>query len=434
MPELAVDLYGVRVGTLRENSDGFDFVADTEGMRAFGAQSTVLSVAVPLTDAPRPRDRAIRRNFFDELLPEGRARARLAGNARIRADYTIGMLARYGRDVAGAVRVWDPLAPGEPRTPAVRPASAARIRELIAEVRNAPIGNDSVRRLSSLAGVQDKFVLAWTPDGWTEPLDGFPSTHIVKPVVPERPSLIFDEEYGSRIARHLGLADFDTDLQTFDGHTALVIERYDRGPELPDGRLHQEDFNQALGFSGDGKYESWGHPGLGAIAALLRSHATRAALADLLRYTTLSIAVGNLDMHAKNLSIVHRPDGSTALAPIYDVVPQLHLVDDHDFAFRVNGRFGHAEITADDLVAEGSSWGLRDAAAIVDDILTAVGRAVELEQPSPGAHPALQHDIRGYVDNLLSGRGASARPGPGSATEPRALPESPGGWGGPVAP
>jgi len=100
----------------------------------------------------------------------------------------------------------------------------------------------------------------------------------------------------------------------------------------------------------------------------------------------------------------------------------------------VNGRCGHAEITADDLVAEGSSWGLRDAAAIVDDILTAVGRAVELEQPSPGAHPALQHDIRGYVDNLLSGRGASARPGPGSATEPRALPESPGGWGGPVAP
>lgn len=70
---------------------------------------------------------------------------------------------------------------------------------------------------------------------------------ILKPAPAEHPQLIFDEEYGARIARALGLAEFETRTATFAGAHALVIERYDRAPDAPLGRIHQEDVNQALG-------------------------------------------------------------------------------------------------------------------------------------------------------------------------------------------
>ena len=82
-----------------------------------GLDSTVLSLAVPLAPvAPRGR-KPRRQNFFAEMLPEGRLRSRLATMAGVNERDVIGLLRIYGRDVAGALQVWDPHAPGEPRTP-----------------------------------------------------------------------------------------------------------------------------------------------------------------------------------------------------------------------------------------------------------------------------------------------------------------------------
>lgn len=85
------------------------------------------------------------------------------------------LLARCGRDVAGALKIWDPTAAGEPRT-------------------------------------QPKLVLARDNNQWGQAVDGFASTHIIKPMISELPSLIFDEECGSRIVREVGLASHDTHL------------------------------------------------------------------------------------------------------------------------------------------------------------------------------------------------------------------------------
>lgn len=442
MPNLIVELYGTRVGRLAESRGAFDFVPDPDAVERYGIGSTILSFAIPLSNHLRPEDAVLRRNFFDEVLPEGRARARLAGNARIAPDYTIGMLRRYGRDVAGALQIWDPDDPREPRVPSVSPVSDARVRELLAEVKSSPIGNTSVRRLSSLAGIQDKIVLARDGDGWAEPLDGYPSTHIIKPVTGEHPTLIFDEEYGARIARHVGLTTFDTRISSFDGVSALVIERYDRSARAPGGRVHQEDFNQALGFSGDGKYESHGHPGLAAIARLLLEHIGRTALDQLLRLTTMSVAAGNLDMHAKNISVLHHPSDDAQLAPAYDIVPQLHLPVDDEFAFSVNGTMLHEEITRDDLAAEGAAWGVRGAEEIVDETIAKVADYVARERPLPGAHHSLASDIAMICENLAMGRGAGSRAAHevvGRSAPTRRSREGgrvpienpPGGWGGP---
>lgn len=433
MSDLRVELYGTHVGTLTERGGSFDFRVAADGIQRFGLGSSTLSFAVPLLVIRTAKDAPRRRNFFDELLPEGRARARLAGKARIAPDYTLGMLRRYGRDVAGAVTIWDPAAPGEPRTPDLRSLTDEEVKALLDDVARSPLGNTTPRRMSSLAGVQDKIVLARSADGWAEPLDGYASTHIIKPVMPAMPSLIFDEEYGARIARHLGLTHYDTRVETFAGRSALVIERYDRSEDELDRRLHQEDFNQALGYGGDAKYEAEGHPGLAAIAAVLRQQVSPQSVDHLLRLTTLSVAVGNLDMHAKNISVLHHPDGTHELAPAYDVVPQLHLVEDHDFAFAVNGTYAHADITLDDLIEEGLRWRAVDPETTVRETVTAIAEFVSTERPHPGAAGGLDGAIAAICDELLAPtrttRSAPSGVRPAAWREP---PVSPGGWGGPV--
>ena len=440
MTDLEVELYGLGLGTLSEAGGTFDFRVHPEALTRYGTGSRVLSQAVPLSSRPRRADARIRRNFFDELLPEGRARTRLAGNARLAPDYTIGMLARYGRDVAGALAIYDPTSPEEPRTPGLRHLGTDQVGEILREVARAPLGNTTAHRMSSLAGVQDKIVLAKDGATWAEPLDGFPSTHIVKPVVPTHPSLIFDEEYGARIARHLGLLAYETSIETFGDITALVIERYDRSPDAPGHRLHQEDFNQALGMTGDGKYQDEGHPGLAAIAKVVRS-ADRESLPRLLRMVTLSIAVGNLDMHAKNISLLRLPDGTARLAPAYDVVPQLHQPVEPVVALYVNGVREHAAIRLDDLVAEGRTWGVEDAELVVRDTLERIAGFVDGEKQHPGAHHSLQDDVRRVTGRLLDGEraggGDGSSPAAPAALDPTAAPvfvrppEAPGGWGGP---
>ncbi|HEY9392869.1 MAG TPA: HipA domain-containing protein, partial [Nocardioides sp.] len=44
-------------------------------------------------------------------------------------------------------------------------------------------------------------------------------------------------------------------------------------------------------------------------------------MVTLAQMAVLAVAVGNLDMHAKNLGILHPLDNEPRLAPAYDVVP-----------------------------------------------------------------------------------------------------------------
>ncbi len=72
----------------------------------------------------------------------------------------VGLLRAYGRDVAGALQLWDPEAPGEPRQPALEPLTDAGVSEMLRHVQDNPLGNQPVGGKTSLAGVQDKIVLA----------------------------------------------------------------------------------------------------------------------------------------------------------------------------------------------------------------------------------------------------------------------------------
>jgi serine/threonine-protein kinase HipA len=102
----------------------------------------------------------------------------------------------------------------------------------------------------------------------------------------------------------------------------LCVQRYDRTVTQPTLRTHQEDGCQVLGLPPDQKYQTVAHkdPSLaGFAAAILRFGADPVAdLRALLQLLVLTVCVGNADLHAKNLSLLHG-DG-VRLAPIYDVV------------------------------------------------------------------------------------------------------------------
>ena len=394
MPSLEVHLYETHVGDLVGNSwRDFDFVAMGAAIDRFGVGSTVLSESVPLV--PRqPRGKAVRRRmFFDELLPEGAARQRLADRARVTPMDTLGLLAAYGRDVAGAVQVIDPTAADAADPPRARALSTADIVDLLDDVAAFPLGNAPMSGKASLAGVQEKVLLARVGDRWAQCLYGYPSTHILKPVARPHSDMIYNEEYASRLARALGLAPYATWIETFESTDALVIERYDRDDEILGRRLHQEDFNQALGACGAEKYqEHSGKVSLGRVASVVASSEGLAGLERLLTLVILAVAVGNLDMHAKNISLLHPPEGPARLAPAYDVVPLTHYSGiDGRMAMAINDVYEHSRIRRNDLTAEAGRWGLGAGRAVevIDQAVKVVRSTVKHESPHARAVPGL---------------------------------------------
>lgn len=407
MADLVVELYGTRIGALKGDWRTFDLMIESNAVRSFGIDSPVLSIAIPLALVPTRAHKQKRRNFFQELLPEGRMLRRLAQEARVPESDAIGLLRNYGRDVAGALQIWDPDVPGEPRQPRLERLDEAGVGALLENVQDFPLGNKPGGGKSSLAGVQDKIVLTRTAEGWHRARDGYPSTHILKPVPEGLPTVIYDEEYGARLARAVGLTPHRTWIKEFAGVPALVIERYDRSPDAPQARLHQEDFNQALGASGNEKYQRYGgRVSLARIARVLAQHTGREELEMLLRMVVLAAAVGNLDMHAKNISLLHDEEGALELAPAYDFVPQAHQRNDGEMALTVAREYRHAEITRAHLVEEALSWGLADAERTIDDVLEIVLESLRLEDPHPRAYPRLTEDIARFTQNMLDGRAA----------------------------
>ena len=404
MPRLEVWLYGTRVGELTgSNWRDFDFTATPEALTRFGVLSTVLSEAIPFTVRPVQGRAARRRNFFEELLPEDLTRIRLAEQAGVESGDTLGLLRRYGRDVAGAVEVFDPADPWEPPTPELRPLDGAHVRDLAERYPTVPLGNDPLRGRLSLGGVQLKLALVRQDGRWWQPLGGYPSTHILKQSPERHPTMIFDEEYGCRLATQFGLMEYDVHIESFDEKPMLVIERYDRF--LQEGaiqRLHQEDMNQALGASGNQKYQQPG--GVVTLQRMARLLATKGAEERdrLLRMVVFAAAIGNLDLHAKNISMLHFPDGTARLAPAYDNVPLLHQPTDGELALAVNRVYRLSDLRVTDLAQEARSWGMADQASRIDDWLVEISSLVESAEPLPDAAPDLPSIIS---DNIVRLRG-----------------------------
>jgi len=302
------------------------------------------------------------------LLPEGQHLAVLAAAADVAASDTIGLLARYGRDIAGAFEIVAEEPP--PRVPSIE---LYRDDSLAAEVAGLAITPLAVHDDSelSIAGLQDKLVVVATPSGWARPLHGYPSTHIIKLEPVDVVGIAAAEAACLALARAVGLTTVDARLEEIAGRPALVVSRFDRGVSS-DGiahRVHQEDLLQALGIRpeagrGRAKYQHPGTPGPPSwwhLADLLDRFAddAHAETIQLLRAVVFTTVIANADAHAKNLALLHRTRGSVELAPLYDTVPTaLWPRLRTDAAMSVGDRWPMAETTIADLLIEAKRWRL----------------------------------------------------------------------------
>src|SRR5690606_6248490 len=96
--------------------------------------SQILSLSIPFALIQPRSKKSVRQNFFRELLPEGRMLESLAWMANIPTNDVVGLLRAYGRDIAGALQIWDPDWPGEPRTPAIEEVTESDVAILLREV------------------------------------------------------------------------------------------------------------------------------------------------------------------------------------------------------------------------------------------------------------------------------------------------------------
>lgn len=327
---LHVELHDDVVAHLRERrrSGRIELTHTERALERWEARLPVVSCSLPVS--PRPQDAT---PFLDGLLPEGHTRTALAAQRDLRAADTWGLLASFGRDIAGALVIRDPEAAPARHEPHVVPYDTTQdLAAAIEALPDHPLGVQEDSELS-LAGLQDKLLLVATDSGtgWGRSAGGLPSTHICKPDPLTHPGVVEREAEALRLARAVGLTSIDPQLIDVDGRTCLVVDRYDR--VIVDGsveRVHQEDLLQATGHDptarrGLIKYQSEGGPGFREAAALLIERAAdpEAELRALVGAMVFTVLVGDSDAHAKNLSLLLDPPGTVRLAPRYDTVPTM---------------------------------------------------------------------------------------------------------------
>ncbi len=259
--------------------------------------------------------------YFSNLLPEGELRTMLAERAGVHPDRDFPLIEVLGEDLPGAVVV---------RPAELGPLPQGRWPEAQGGDADAAHADDGRGPLKfSLAGVQLKLSAVRRADGGlTVPASGRGGDWILK-----LPSETFDRvpenEFAMmRFAAAVGIDAPEVALVGLDeirglpeGMRAdtgrvLAVRRFDRGPE---GRVHTEDFAQVRRTypTDRGKYRSANY---GTILRILLATTPMDDVEEFVRRIIFNAAIGNGDMHLKNLSLIY-PDGRTPrLAPAYDLV------------------------------------------------------------------------------------------------------------------
>jgi serine/threonine-protein kinase HipA len=376
---LEVWLYGVHVATVEQNRRRLALTYTTEARDAYEPGTPLLSLSLPVS--AETFGSVVVRPFLAGLLPEEDPLGAIAAELGLRADDVFGLLAALGRECAGAI-VLQPEGnppPSQATTTTAEPIDEDQLAELISNLRASPLGASHRVRVS-LGGAQEKLLLTRMPDGrWGRPVEGTPSTHILKPEIRRVARSVANEAFCMRLAKHLKVPVAEVEVVDVNERPVLVVARYDRIVDA-DGkvqRVHQEDFCQALGLPPRRKYEQEGGPGLRKLAETLGGVDPN-SLPTFLAYLIVHVLVANGDAHAKNYSLLHTPEGVLTLAPLYDVMSTLRYGVEY-LAMFVDSVQRLDRVTGARVVNEAARWGLsRDTSAnVLYDLVTRAPAAVE---------------------------------------------------------
>lgn len=310
------------------------------------APQTPISLSLP-RDGAATRKAAGR--FLGNLLPDRQAaREWMKSVTHAASTGTFDLLAAVGGDLAGGLV----LLPGDETPeaaigdldPAEDDAIAFRIRTLHLDTDRWYDSAEPAR--FSLAGSQPKFALADIDGDWYWSNAAIPSTHIVKPAANVNVGAEEAEVAAIALAGLVGIAAPRASILTIAGEQAYIVERFDRvtGADSIARRVHVEDMAQALGKDTSEKYDVTARQ----VIELLAAHdADLRSGYDFVRQMAFNSAIGNADAHAKNYSVLLRPE-SISLAPIYDSLPtRLWPSYDQTLAMRVSGADFPQEVSID---------------------------------------------------------------------------------------
>lgn len=334
---LRIKLSGIEVGSLFGIDDGrayfvFDeayatnsarpilstsFIADTEPETvAQLLDPTLASLAGPGAGRLPP--------FFSNLLPEGMLRKHLIQHGNLAENDELGLLALCGEDLPGDVSAL---------AEQLDERSLGRLLTQNQDSYEMSSHQLPTPQAESLSGVQPKVSLIRNPDGryvmrskndiGLHFIGKLPAGDFAK--MPELESLSLS------LARAAGVHVCTTELLPLtsianqlpfslrdDASNFLLVHRFDRDVQTATGRLHMEDFAQALETRPENKYDG-NYAAIGLVLARA-SIQPEEDLLELLRRIKVNELLGNYDAHLKNFSILYGPTGEARLSPAYDIV------------------------------------------------------------------------------------------------------------------
>ncbi|HEY4079188.1 MAG TPA: type II toxin-antitoxin system HipA family toxin [Burkholderiaceae bacterium] len=331
-------------------------VTDTERLTRFVADpafiermaqpdAPVLSLAYTVADpatvamfyrdqlAPRFNGKLSDRNgwllppFWQNLLPEGVFRDRVAEMRPCDPKDHMEMLAACGRGLAGNVYA---------RPIELDKAQLSRLVTQDNDALEASVFAEPMADGESLSGVQPKLALMRDGDRFVaRTQDKNRDTNIIgKLPVVGQPLLPELEELSMRLARAAGVdvcnfylaplsqlaVEHSYDLGTVDAQTLfLAVERFDRiKVHGRPRRVHWEDFAQVLSVMPEDKYSR----SYATVARLMMRVPSlgEPAVHELLRRLAVNELLGNVDMHLKNMGLIYHDGSTPSFAPAFDIV------------------------------------------------------------------------------------------------------------------
>lgn len=350
--ELEVWLFADRAGTLTLVDGRLSFCYAPGWLSR--PDAVALSATLPLQ--AEPFDDRKTRPFFAGLLPEGRMRRLIAQQFQVSGQNDFALLDHIGGECAGAVTFLEPgqALPAPTRNDDVQWLSDEEVVAILDELPRRPMlaGKDGLRL--SLAGAQDKLPVVFDGVRIGLPLNGTPSSHILKPAIHAVEDSVINEGFCMALAEAMQLKPAKSKVYVVLDRPFLLVERYDRVMDAQGRRqrLHQEDFCQALGVVPEMKYQNEGGPDLAQCFELVR-RATRPSAPQILRlfdYVIFNALVGNHDAHAKNFSLLHlggKSGKTPVLAPCYDTLSTaVYPTLTPKMAMKIGSKYKFSEVQA----------------------------------------------------------------------------------------
>lgn len=277
-----------------------------------------------------PRDIRLSRSdgkwptYFQNLLPEGHNRDRLAAQRGCSSDDEFELLAAAGHDLMGAIEV-EPVPSTEGIPDAIRHWHTA----LGLDVLEPGFVEFPVEDAASLPGVVTKFSAVLEGRRYVVKRHGLAGSYILKLPTTRHPDLVANEFMGFQLCKAVGLNCANVSVISRDDaelpenlpfEDILAVERFDRGPVGQ--RIHMEEFAQVLRYDPKHKYGKGLQKDYSDMLRIIDQLSARPVqdVQEFVNRFVTFILMGNTDAHLKNWAFRY-PDGiHPELAPLYDPV------------------------------------------------------------------------------------------------------------------